>query len=70
MDWFLPMSSVSSWASLGWPFSQSLFYLCPCTSYKYDKFGVESFVGGLMSFSLQTGVLSGYRRWPLLAPQC
>jgi hypothetical protein len=28
--------------------SQSLFYLCPCISFSQDKFGVESFMGGLV----------------------
>ena len=54
------MSGVSSltWdgpqvgAVIGWLIPQSLLHLCPCISFRQDKFWVKSFVGGLVSLSL------------------
>ena len=42
---------------IGWPFLQSLLHLCKevYISCRQDKFWVESFMGGLMSFSFQWG---------------
>lgn len=47
------VNSARGWLShLGWghwlPIPQSLVHLYPCASCRQDKFGVESFLGGLM----------------------
>jgi hypothetical protein len=39
---------------IGWPFPQSLLYLCPWISFRQNRFWLKSFVGGLMS-CLATG---------------
>jgi hypothetical protein len=40
---------------IGWLFPQTLLHLDPYTSYRQDRFGVEGFVGGLMSLLPSTG---------------
>ena len=55
---------------IGWPFLQSLLHLCPCISFKQDKFWVESFVGVLAFTSLHFGsclaIVSGLFRFHVL----
>jgi len=58
---YLTMSGFQVEPGIGWLFPQSLCHLYPCASCRQDKFGIEGFVGGLMSpsvhwnFPLTTG---------------
>jgi hypothetical protein len=55
----LIVSGIGSWpwdesqvgAVIGWPCTQFLLYLCPCTCCKQDTFWMEGFVGSLVTLS-------------------
>ena len=54
----VPGSSSCPWEGfqfgtvIGWPFPQTLLYLCPCTSCRQDTFWVEVSVNEFLSLSL------------------
>ena len=47
-----PLDGSQFGLAISWPSPRSLLILCPYTSYRQGKFGVEGSVSGLMSHSL------------------